>query len=100
MSDDTPEARAIRKAQLVAFLTPHLRGNADERNSVLNAVLTALDTAHSEGLRHAARFCREVGTNARRHGEVAKALADGIELLAKREDERSAEAARKWQDEP
>ncbi|MCX4195195.1 hypothetical protein OMR07_06085 [Methylobacterium organophilum] len=100
MSGDTPEARAIWKAQLVAFLVPYLKGTQAERNGALNAVLTAIDTSHSEGLRHAARFCREVGTNARRHGEVAKALADGIELLAKREDERSAEAARKWQDEP
>jgi hypothetical protein len=58
MSDDTPKARAIWKAQLVAFLVPHLKGTAAERDSALNAVLTALDTAHSEGLRHSARLCR------------------------------------------
>ena len=100
MSEDTPEARAEWKAQLVAFLIPHLKGDKAERNSALNAVLTAIDTAHSEGLRLAARFCREVGTNARRHGEVAKVLAEEIEAIAAREDVRSAKAARKWQDEP
>ncbi|MCJ2015832.1 hypothetical protein MKK84_00055 [Methylobacterium sp. E-065] len=100
MSADTPEARAIWKAQLVAFLIPHLKGDAAEQDSALNAVLTAIDTAHSEGLRQAARFCREVGAGAWRHREAAVALAESIEQMATREDERSAEAARKWQDEP
>jgi len=100
MSTNTPEARAEWKVQLVAMLLPQLKGGKAERDSVVNAVLTAIDTSHSEGLRLAARFCREVGTNARRHGEVAKVLAEEIEAIAAREDVRSAKAARKWQDEP
>ena len=100
MSDNTPRNRAIWKAQLVAFLAPHLKGNAAERDSALNAVLTALDTAHSEGLRHAARLCREIARRAGGHRDAALALAESIERMAVSEDERSAEAARKWQDEP
>jgi hypothetical protein len=100
MSDDTPKDRAIWKAQLVAFLVPHLKGTAAERNSALNAVLTALDTAHSEGLRRAARLCREIAKRAGGHRDAGLALAESIEQMAVHEDERSADAARKWQDEP
>jgi hypothetical protein len=100
MSADTPEARAEWKAQLVAFLIPHLKGNAAEQDSALNAVLTAIDTAHSEGLRHAARFCRQVAGMVGEHGDAAQALAESIEQMAAREDEWAAEAARRWQEEP
>ena len=73
MSDDTPITRAERKVRLVAFLLPHLKGYEVERQSAVNAVLMTLDTAHAEGIRHAARFCGTVGTGARQHGEAAKA---------------------------
>jgi hypothetical protein len=68
----------------VAFLLPHLKGHAGERDSALNAVLTALDAAHAEGLRHAARSCRTVAASAEQHGEAADALASSIELIAAR----------------
>ncbi|MCJ2084848.1 hypothetical protein MKK88_02420 [Methylobacterium sp. E-005] len=98
MSADSPEARIRWKAQLVAFLIPHLHGDEAERDSALNAVMTAIDTAHSEGLRHAARVCREVAERAGPYGDAAVALAETIEQMAAHEDERSAEAARQWQD--
>lgn len=60
----------------------------------------ALDAAHAEGLRHAARFCRTVGTGAQQHGEAAKALAAVIDTMAAQVDEEAAEAARRWQEEP
>jgi hypothetical protein len=100
MSADTPKDRAIWKAHLVAFLVPHLGGTAAERNSALNTVLTALDTAQSEGLRRAARLCREIAKRADGHRDAALARAESIEQMAAREDERSVEAARKWQNEP
>ena len=100
MSEDTPETRAEWKIRLVTFLMPHLNGDEAERDSVLNAVLMALDTAHAEGVRHAARFCRTVGTGAQQHGEAAKALADVLDTMAARIDEEAAEAARRWQEEP
>lgn len=79
----------------MAFLLPHLKGDAGERDSAVNAVLTALDTAHAEGLRHAARFCRTVATGAERHGEAADALASSIELIAARVDAEMIEASRR-----
>jgi hypothetical protein len=97
---DALEARAEWKVRLVAFLLPHLKGDAGESNSALIAVLTALDTAHAEGLRHAARFCRTVAMGAEEHGEAADALANSIELIAARVDAETIEAARKWQGEP
>ncbi|MCJ2093224.1 hypothetical protein MKK67_12090 [Methylobacterium sp. J-072] len=48
----------------MTFLLPHLRGDDAECDSALNAVLTALYTAHAEGLRRAARFCRTVADGA------------------------------------
>ncbi|WP_457104044.1 hypothetical protein [Methylobacterium sp. P5_C11] len=84
----------------MAFLLPRLKGNDAERDSAHNVVLIALDTAHAEGLRHAARFCRTVGTGAQQHGEAAKALAKVLETMAAREDAEMAEAARRWQDDP
>lgn len=100
MSDDTPRDRAIWKAQLVAFLAPYLKGTAAERNSVVNDVLTAFDTANSEGLRHAARLSREIAKSADGHRDEALALLESIMQTAAQEDGRSAEAARKWQNEP
>lgn len=100
MSDNTPEGRNEWKVRLVALLLSHLRGDGAEREIALNAVLTALDTAHAEGLRRAARFCRTVAAGAVEHGEAADALASSIEMIAAREDEESLERARKWQDEP
>jgi hypothetical protein len=100
MSDETPEARAEWKVRLVTSLMPHLKSGEAERSSAINAVLMALDTAHGEGLRHAARFCRTVGTGAQQHGEAAKALADVLDAMAARSDEEAAEAARRWQEEP
>jgi hypothetical protein len=100
MSDDTLEARTEWKVRLVAFLLPHLRGDDAERDSALNAVLTALDTAHAEGLRHAARFCRTVAAGAQQHGEAAHALASNIEMMASRVDAETLKAAGRWQDEP
>lgn len=100
MSEDTPRDRALWKAQLVAFLVPHLKGSAAERNSALNAVLTARNTANSEGLRHAARLSREIAKGAGGHRDEALALLDSIEQTAAQEDERSSKATRKWQDEP
>ena len=100
MSADTPDARAQWKLRLVAFLLPHLKGNEAEQDSVVNAVLMALDTAHAEGIRHAAHFCRTVGTGARQHGEAATALADVLETMADRADAEAGDAARRWQDEP
>ena len=100
MSDDTPEARTEWKVRLVAFLQPHLKGDAAERGSALNAVLTALDTAHAEGLRRAARFCRTVAAGAVEHGEAADALASSIEMIAAQEDAETLERAQHWQDEP
>ena len=63
-------------------------------------MLTALDTAHAEGLSHAARFCRTVAAGAEQHGEAADALASSIEMIAAREDEETLERARKRQDDP
>ena len=100
MSDDTTDLRAEWKIRLVAFLLPHLKGNEAERHSVINAVLMALDTAHAEGIRHAAHFCRTVGTGAQQHGEAATALADVLESMAARVDAEASNAARRWQDEP
>ncbi|KNY20741.1 hypothetical protein [Methylobacterium sp. ARG-1] len=94
------EAGAEWKVRLVAFLLPHLKGDAGERDSAVNAVLSALDTAHAEGLRHAARFCRTVAEGAEQHGEAADALASSIEMIAARVDAEAVEAARQWQDEP
>lgn len=67
---------------------------------MLNAVLMALDTAHAEGIRHAARFCRTIGTGAQQHGEAARALADVLEAMAAGEDTAAADAAQQWQEEP
>ncbi|MCJ2095505.1 hypothetical protein MKK67_23830 [Methylobacterium sp. J-072] len=100
MSDDTPEARDEWKVRLVAFLVPHFKGDEAERDGTLNAVLTALDTAHSEGLRQAARFCRTVAAGAVEHGEAADALASSIELMAAHEDAKTLERARQSQDQP
>jgi hypothetical protein len=100
MTGDTPEARTEWKVRLVAFLLPHLKGNAAERDSALNAVLMALDAAHAEGLRRAARFCRIVAAGAEEHGEAADALASSLETTASHEDAETLERARKWQDEP
>ena len=47
MGADAPETRAQWKAHLVAFLIPHLIGNAAERDSALYTVLTTIDIAHS-----------------------------------------------------
>jgi hypothetical protein len=57
----------------------------------------ALEAAHGEGLREAALFCRHVATTAHRHGEVAKALADGIEALAKQATAEADDATRQQQ---
>lgn len=100
MSDDTADARAELKVRLVAFLLPHLKGNKAEQDSVVKAVLMALDTAHAKGIRHAAAFCRTVGTGAQQHGEAAKALAEVLETMAARVDADTVDAARRWQDEP
>ena len=100
MSDNTPEGRNEWKVCLVALLLSHLRGDGAEREIALNAVLTALDTAHAEVLRRASRFCLTVAAGAVEHGEAADALASSIEMIAAREDEESLERARKWQDEP
>ncbi|MHC2109002.1 hypothetical protein [Methylobacterium sp. CM6246] len=100
MSDDTLEDRTEWKVRLRAFLLPHLRGDDAERDIALNAILTALDTAHAEGLRHAARFCRTVAAGAQQHGEAANALASSLEMMATREDAETLERARQWQDEP
>ncbi|TXN44626.1 hypothetical protein [Methylobacterium sp. WL7] len=100
MSDDTPEAGNEWQVRLVAFLLPHLRGDDAEREIALNAVLTALDTAHAEGLRRAARFCRTVAAGAVEHGEAADALASSIELMAAQEDAETLERARQSQDQP
>lgn len=59
--------------------------------------MSTLEAAHGEGLREAALFCRQVGITAHRHGEVAKALADGIEALARREDAEADDAVRQRQ---
>ena len=96
---DALEARAELNGRLVAFLLPHLKDDAGERGSAINAVLTALETAHAEGLRHAARFCRTVAAGAEQHGEAADVLANSIELIAARVDAETIEAAQQWQDE-
>ena len=100
MSDETVDARAELKIRLTAFLLPHLKGNEAEQDSVVNAVLMALDTAHAEGIRHAAHFCRTVGTGAQQHGEAARALADVLETMAAGVNADATDAARQWQDEP
>lgn len=100
MSDDTADAREEWKVRFAAFLLPHLKGDKAERDSVLNAVLMALDTAHADGIRHAARFCRTIGTGAQQHGEAAKALADVFETMAAGVDADAVDAARRWQDDP
>ena len=100
MSDDTQETRAEWNVRLVVFLLPHLKGDEVERPSAINAVLMALDTAHAEGIRHAARFCRTVGSGAQQHGEAATALAEVTEAMAARVDADAVDAARRWQDEP
>ena len=100
MSDDTAVARAQWKIRLVAFLLPHLKGNEAERDSVINAVLMALDTAHAEGIRHAADFCRTIGTGAQQHGEAATALADVLETMAASAAAKAGDAARRWQNDP
>jgi len=55
-------------------------------------VLTALDTTHSEGLRYAARLCREAGKRAGRRRDTCDAFAYSIEEIAAQADEWSAEA--------
>jgi O-acetyl-ADP-ribose deacetylase (regulator of RNase III) len=100
MSDNTADPHAKWKIRPVAFLLPHLKGNEAERHSVVNAVLMALDTAHAEGIRHAAHFCRTVGTGAQQHGEAATTLADVLETIAERVEAEAGDAARRWQDEP
>lgn len=95
MTDTNPGDRAEWMVHLLAFLQPHLKDEAGDRSGAIDAVLLALEAAHSEGLHDAASFCRQVATAAHRHGEVAKALADGIEALAKQAA--VAEAARKRQ---
>jgi hypothetical protein len=98
MSDAQPENRAEWKDRLVALLRPHLKD--DERSSAIAAVLMTLEAAHNQGLREAASFCRQVGTAAHRHGEVAKALAEGIEALAKQATAEATHAARQRPAEP
>lgn len=100
MPDIQPENDAEWKSGLVALLKPHLKDDEDERSNAIAAVLTALETAHNRGLREAALFCREVATTTHRHGEVARALADGIEALAKRATAEADDAARQRQAEP
>lgn len=100
MSDAQPESRAEWKARLVALLKPHLKDDERERSSAIAAVLMALEAAHNQGLREGALFCRQVGSTAHRYGEVAKALADGIEVLAKQATAEAAEAARERQADP
>lgn len=99
MSDNTADPHAKWKIRLVAFLLPHLKGNEAERHSVVNAVLMALDTAHAEGIRHAADFCRTVGTGAQQHGDAATALADVLETMAAGVNADAIDVARQWQDE-
>lgn len=100
MNDDTPEARIEWKVRIVAFLLPHFKGDAAERDSALNAVLTAMDTAYAEGLKRAALFCRTVAAGAVEHGEAANALASSLEMMAAQEDAETLERARQWQNEP
>lgn len=100
MCDETADARAEWKIRLVASLLPHLKGNEAEKDGVVNAVLMALDTAHAEGIRHAAHFCRTVGTGAQQHGEAATALVDVLDTMAARADAEASDAAWRWQGEP
>jgi hypothetical protein len=92
MSNAQPEHRAEWKGRLVALLKPHLKHDEGERSGAIEAALSALEAAHGEGLREAASFCRQVATTAHRHGEVARALAEGIEAQAKQEDTDAADA--------
>jgi hypothetical protein len=100
MSDAQAESRAEWKGRLVALLRPHLKDGEDERSSAIAAVLMTLEAAHNQGMREAASFCRQVGTAAHRHGEVARALAEGIEALAKKATAEAAAAARQRQADP
>ena len=86
MSMDAPEIRPEWKLDLIAFLLPQLRGSDAERTSTINTVIVALDTAHSEGLRQAASFCREIGRGSRRDEEIARVLAVGIERMTQQND--------------
>lgn len=100
MPDIQPDNDAEWKSRLVALLKPHLKDNEGERSSAVAAVLMALEAAHSQGLREAASFCRQVATTAHRHGEVARTLADGIEALAEQATAEATDAARERQAEP
>lgn len=100
MIDPAPEASAEWKGRLVALLKPHLKDDEDERSIALDAVLSALETAYGEGLRDAASFCRQVSTTSHRFGEVASALAEGIDALAKQATAEVADAAQQRHADP
>lgn len=100
MTDRSPGASAAWKVCLLALLKPHLKDDEVGRSSAIDAVLMALEAAHNQGLREAALFCRQVATTTHRHGEVAKALAKGIEALAKQATAEATDAARQRQEDP
>lgn len=83
---DSPETRAEWKLELVAFLLPQLKGSDAERTSTINRVIAALGAAHSEGLRQAALFCREIGRGSPRDEKIANVLAIGIEEMVQQND--------------